>query len=279
VNLGLRPGLVHLTLPFLLLLVLSSVVSTVHPASAAAQDALSAKLASRGIRDARVLAAFAKVSRDLFVSPDASERAFDNKPLPATYTQIISQPYLLARMFEALQVKPDARILEVGTGTGYAVALLSELAGEVFSVGVIPETAATARLRLAREGYQNVHVKLGEGALGWREYGPYDAIVVTSVASRVSPTLIEQLVEGGVLVMPVGPPRGRQVLLRGVKQGFKLHAKEVAELHPAPGADRPGGTDRTNKDAVPPTSRRKEPAGAAKERRPARDPDDSRSDR
>ena len=185
-----------------------------------------------------MLAAFAQVPRDVFVPVNAAERAFDDKPLPAGYSQTISQPYLVARMVELLQLKPEARVLEVGTGTGYPAAILAELAREVFSVGVIPELATTARLRLTREGYQNVHVKLGDGALGWREYAPYDAIVVTSIGARVPPALIEQLVEGGVLVMVVGPPRGRQVLIRGVKKGFKLHAKEVGELRAAPNAGR-----------------------------------------
>jgi protein-L-isoaspartate O-methyltransferase len=148
----------------------------------------------------------------------------------------------------------------------------------VFSVGVIPETASTARLRLAREGCQNVHVKLGDAALGWREYGPYDAILVTSIAPRVPPALVEQLVEGGVLVMAVGPPRGRQVLLRGVKKGFKLHAKEVAELHPA-AADGPAvGSDRKSREASSPAGRT-EPAEAIKEKRPPQDSDDPQSDR
>jgi len=233
VILGLRPALLTLALS------LASFVAPLGSSRAADGSALDARLSARGIRDARVLEAFARVPRDAFVPEDALERRFDDKPLPPTFTQVISQPYLLARMIELVQPKADTRVLEVGTGTGYAAALLAELAAEVFSVGVIPESAATARLRLAREGYQNVHVKVGDGSLGWREYGPYDAVIVTSIGPRVPPALIEQLVEGGVLVMPVGPPRGRQVLLRGVKKGFKLRAKEVAELQPGGGSAAP----------------------------------------
>jgi protein-L-isoaspartate(D-aspartate) O-methyltransferase len=179
---------------------------------------------------------------------------------------------------ELLQLKPEARVLEVGTGTGYAAAILTQIAHEVFSVGVIPELAATARLRLAREGYQNVHVKLGDGALGWREYGPYDAIVVPSIGARVPPALVEQLVEGGVLVMPVGPPRGRQVLLRGVKKGFKLHAKEAGELREASTESR----DRDNarkRQPQRPDDRRNEPDDGVREPRPRRDSDEPQSDR
>jgi protein-L-isoaspartate(D-aspartate) O-methyltransferase len=277
VNVGLRPGLIALSLPYplSLSLLLAFSLSSVAPAVAAAP--LATQLSSRGIRDARVLAAFAKVPRDVFVAADAPERAFDDKPLPGSLTQTISQPYLLARMVEELQLKPGARVLEVGSGTGYPAAILSEIAAEVFSVGVIPELASTTRLRLAREGYENVHVKLGDGALGWREYGPYDAIVVTSIGSRVPSALVDQLVEGGVLVMPVGPPRGRQVLLRGIKKGFKLHAKEVAELRAATGEGQAAGTERKAKDGS--TSRRQESTDTVKEKRPSRDPDESQSDR
>lgn len=257
---GLRPALVILALS------LGSLVARVEVALASAGAALDARLASRGVRDQSVLEAFGRVSREVFVPEDAPERKFDDKPLPPNFTQVISQPYMLARMIELLQLTRESRVLEVGTGTGYAAAVLAEIAGEVFSVGVIPESAAMARLRLAREGYQNVHVKLGDGALGWREYGPYDAIVVTFIGPRVPPALIEQLVEGGVMVMAVGPPRGRQVLLRGVKKGFKLHAKEVAELHPGDGAAGTAPSTRPRGDGVT-------------ERRPSRGPGDSRIDR
>jgi protein-L-isoaspartate(D-aspartate) O-methyltransferase len=250
--------------PVIVILALCSSATFTTPLLAADNGSLETRLASRGIRDTRVLEAFARVPRDVYVSASAAERRFDDKPLPANYSQVISQPYLLARMIELLQLKPDARVLEVGTGTGYAAAVLAELAGEVFSVGVIPESAAAARLRLAREGCQNVHVKLGDGALGWREYGPYDAIVVTTIGARVPTALIEQLVEGGVLVMAVGPPRGRQVLLRGVKKGFKLHAKEVAELQ----------SGRDVSAAV-----KREPADQIREKRRPPNPDDSQIDR
>jgi protein-L-isoaspartate(D-aspartate) O-methyltransferase len=264
---GLRPALV---ISAVSLLCVARPVVAVN----VGDESLEAKLSSRGIRDARVLQAFAAVPREAFVPPDAPERAFDEKPLPAGFAQSISQPYLLARMIELLQLKPGARILEVGTGTGYPAAILAQVAQEVFTVGVIPELAVTARLRLARAGYQNVHVKLGDAALGWREYGPYDAILVTSIGPRVSPTLVEQLIEGGVLVMPVGPPRGRQVLLRGVKKGFRLHAKEAGELRGAASDERGADGDRKTKAA-----RRTGPSDAVRDQRPRRDSDDPRSDR
>ena len=264
---GLRPGLVILALSLL-------AVSGAAQASAA-NVPLDEWLSSRGIRDTRVLAAFAAVPRDLFIPQDGPERTFDDKPPPPGSAQAITQPYLTARMLEQLQLKPESRVLEVGTGTGYTAALLGRMASEVFSVGVIPELATTARLRLTNEGYQNVHVKLGDGALGWREYAPFDAVVVTTIGARVPTALIEQLVEGGVLVMVVGPPRGRQVLIRGVKQGFKLHAKEVAELRaPSPDARREG--DRRGRPDDAPRAR--DGGDDVRERRP-RSPSETEIDR
>jgi protein-L-isoaspartate(D-aspartate) O-methyltransferase len=266
VTVGLRPGLVILALS----LSSFSVPSSVGAAPPATVEEL---LASRGIRDQRVLNAFAKVPRETFVAATASERAYDEQPLPSGYSQTISQPVLLARMIELLDLKAEDRVLEVGSGTGYAAAVLGELAREVFSVGVIPELATTARLRLTREGYQNVHVKLGEGPLGWREYGPYDAVIVTSIGSRVPPDVIAQLAEDGVLVMVVGPPRGRQVLIRGVKRGFKLYAREIAEIRAGSARDERGDSG----DRRPPP--RRPPADEVRAHRPSRDADDSRSDR
>jgi len=242
VTTGLRPGLVILALSLL-----SSSAVAAPPASI--QD----QLASRGIRDQRVLDAFARVPRDTYVTASAGERTDDDRPLPGGYSQPITQPVLLARMIEVLGLKPEDRVLEIGTGTGYAAALLAELAREVFSVGVVPEMATTARLRLTRNGYQNVHVKLGEGAQGWREYGPYDAVLVTSVGSRVPSEVLPQIVEGGALVMVVGPPRGRQVLIRGVKRGFKLYAHEVVEIRTvAPRGDQRDAGDQRRPAAAPP---------------------------
>ncbi|MEO6026364.1 MAG: protein-L-isoaspartate O-methyltransferase [Candidatus Binatia bacterium] len=267
-KLGLRPGLVTLAL---------SLLTASAAAADTARPALDEWLGSRGIRDTRVLAAFAAVPRDVFLASDGPDRAFDDKPPPAGSAQVISQPYFLARMIEQLSLKPESRVLEVGTGTGYTAGLLGQLASEVFSVGVIPELATTARLRLTREGYQNVHVKLGDVALGWKEYGPYDAIFVSTIASRVPPTLIEQLVEGGVLVMTVGPPRGRQVLIRGVKKGFKLHAKEVSELRPATSDERGAGGQRKRSDGA--ASRGSDRANDVRDEGPARNPNETQSGR
>lgn len=246
---GLRPGL----LIFALLLISIAGI----PAEAVGERATSEQqLSARGIRDRRVLDAFGRVQRDVFVPAGAAEREHDDGPLPAGYSQTITQPYLLARMAELLQLQPGARVLQVGAGTGYPAAILAELAGEVYAVEVIPELATNARLRLTREGYRNVHVKLGDGALGWREYGPYDAVMVTTIGPRVPPALVEQLTEGGVLVMAVGPPRGQQMLIRGVKKGFKLHAKEAGEVRPATTSGRRDGQVKDDRRSRPPDDSR-----------------------
>jgi len=186
---------------------------------------------------------------------------------------------MLARMVELLQLKPEARVLAIGTGTGYPAAILAELAHEVFTVEVIPELATTARLRLTGEGYQNVHVKSGDGVEGWREYSPYDAILVTSIGNRVPQALIDQLVEGGTLVMVVGPPRGRQVLIRGVKKGFKLHAKEVGELAAAPTAARSQSPERRRPDEAATSPRPNPPTNAVREEPRPRDSEGLQNDR
>jgi len=238
----------------------SAVVGFPPSASAAGAPPLDQQLAARGIHDPRVLEAFRRVRRDAFVPNGASEREFDDQPLHVGYGQTISQPLLVARMAELLELKPESRVLAIGTGSGYQAAILAELAREVFTVEVIPELATTARLRLTREGYQNVHVRLGEGSQGWREYAPYDAVVVTAVMPRVPSDVVEQLSDGGVLVMAVGPARGRQVLIRGVKKGLALHAHEIAELRPAPS----GAVDDERR---------------VREGQAPRRPDESRSDR
>jgi protein-L-isoaspartate(D-aspartate) O-methyltransferase len=192
------------------------------------------QLKARGIRDARVLDAFRRVPREAFVPAELRDRAYDDAPLAIGHGQTVSQPYMVALMTELLDLKGGERVLEIGTGSGYQAAILAVLAREVYSVEIIPALATAARLRLTREGYRNVHVKLGDGTRGWREYGPYDAIVVTAAASSVPRPLIEQLREGGVLVMPVGDEAGRQVLVRGVKRAGKLRTREITEVRFVP---------------------------------------------
>jgi len=154
--------------------------------------------------DARVMAAMGKVPRHAFVPPVNRPYAYENRPQPIGHGQTISQPYMVAIMTDLAAVGPKDRVLEIGTGCGYQTAVLAELAARVYSVEVVPELANQAAARLRELGYGNVELRIGDGALGWPERAPFDAIVVTAAAwRRVPPTLIDQLAPGGRVVVPV----------------------------------------------------------------------------
>lgn len=163
--------------------------------------------------DPRVVAALNKVPRHEFVPSDEQRYAYENRPLPIGYGQTISQPYVVALMTALLDLKPQDRVLEVGTGSGYQAAILAELAQEVYSVEIIEPLAKRASALLTRLGYRNVSVRIGDGYYGWRAHAPFDAIVVTAAASHVPPPLIEQLKPGGRMVIPVGSRFMTQELL------------------------------------------------------------------
>ena len=160
----------------------------------------------------RVMKAMRKVRRETFVPQDAQARAYVNAPLPIGCGQTISQPFIVALMTDLLDLRPEDRVLEVGTGSGYQAAVLAELARDVSSIEVIPELADNARRALAAEGYGRIRLCVGDGALGWPQHAPYDAIIVTAAARDVPPALVEQLRAGGRMAIPVGPPYGDQEL-------------------------------------------------------------------
>lgn len=162
------------------------------------------QIRARGIRDPRVIAAMLKVPRHLFI-PEATRReAYEDHPVPIGFGQTISQPFIVAYMTEQLQVAPTDKVLEIGTGSGYQAAILAELAREVYTIEIIPELAARARATLEALGYRNVHVRHGNGYLGWPEAAPFDKIIVTAAPDEVPPALVDQLAVGGILVAPVG---------------------------------------------------------------------------
>jgi protein-L-isoaspartate(D-aspartate) O-methyltransferase len=169
------------------------------------------QIAARGVRDPRVLEAMLRVQRHLFVPGDMRDRAYDDSPLPIGDGQTISQPYMVAWMTELLEVKEGDRILEIGTGSGYQAAALCELGGEVFSIEKYPGLARAAEERLRSLGYENIKIRVGDGTLGWPEEAPFDGIMVTAGSPSVPQPLLEQLTEGGRLVIPVGPS-GMQML-------------------------------------------------------------------
>jgi protein-L-isoaspartate(D-aspartate) O-methyltransferase len=172
------------------------------------------QIAARGIRDPRVLGAMRRVPREEFVRVLSKSSAYDDHPLPIASGQTISQPYIVALTVEAARVDEHSHVLDVGTGSGYAAAVLAEIVEDVVSIERHPELSESAREVLARLGYSNVTIITGDGSLGWARGAPYDAIVVAAAASRVPDPWLEQLKDGGRLVMPLGTPGFGQKLKR-----------------------------------------------------------------
>jgi protein-L-isoaspartate(D-aspartate) O-methyltransferase len=179
------------------------------------------QLRARDIRDERVLRAMERVPRHLFVPENVRANAYADHPLPIGHDQTISQPYIVGFMTEALDVKPDNRVLEIGTGSGYQAAILGELARDVYTIEIVEPLAETARKRLASLGYKNVHVRAGNGYAGWPEEAPFDRIMVTAAPDEVPPALVEQLKIGGLMAIPVGTVVQELRILRRTPEGMQ----------------------------------------------------------
>jgi protein-L-isoaspartate(D-aspartate) O-methyltransferase len=179
---------------------------------------VASQLRARGIVDERVLDAMSRVLRHEF-APNHRDEAYEDHPLPIGAGQTISQPYIVALMLEALALSPSDRVLEVGTGSGYVTALLAELTAQVFSIERHADLANGARLLLARMGYSNVRVLVGDGSLGFPECAPYDAIIVSAAAPVVPPPLLAQLAEGGRMIIPIGLADSQQLQLIQMRNG------------------------------------------------------------
>ena len=192
----------------------------------ARQRMVDSQIAARGIRDKRVLEAMRKVPRHLFVDEALWDQAYGDFPLPIGEGQTISQPYIVARMTEELGLKGDERVLEIGTGSGYQTAILAELSKQVFSVERIPSLLQRARTVLDKLGYRNVMIKLDDGTWGWKDYAPFDAIMVTAGAPVVPEPLLEQLSDPGIMVVPVGDEYS-QVLTKIIKRDGKLFTETL----------------------------------------------------
>jgi protein-L-isoaspartate(D-aspartate) O-methyltransferase len=187
------------------------------------------QIAARGVRDPRVLAAMVAVPRHLFVPEGQWHHAHEDHPLPLDAGQTVSQPYIVAAMTEALELTPQSKVLEIGTGSGYQTAILASIAKMVYSVEIIRDLSVQARLKLSRLDIRNVRFRIGDGHIGWPEFAPYDRIIVTAAADTMPYPLVEQLADGGRMVVPVGPP-GSQVLTLLVKHGKKLVQRHLMSV-------------------------------------------------
>jgi protein-L-isoaspartate(D-aspartate) O-methyltransferase len=202
------------------------------------------QLQQRKIRDVRVLDAMCTVPRHLFVPKQYRAEAYEDAPVPIGHQQTISQPYIVAVMLEALALTGNERVLEVGTGSGYQAALLGWLAEQVYTVEIIPKLAQTARAVLSSLGYENVHVVTANGSIGCEAGAPYDAIIVAAASPTVPHFLLEQLKEGGRLILPVGD-RWSQTLLRVHKQEGKVRTEDLGDCTFVPLVGEEGWKSRT----------------------------------
>ena len=199
---------------------------------------VAAQLRARDITSPRVLDAMLKVPRHLFVPEPQRHDAYGDFPVPIGHGQTISQPYIVAFMTQALEVRPSDRILEIGTGSGYQAAVLAELAKDVYTIEIVEPLATQARETLDSLGYRNVHVRAGNGYLGWPEEAPFDRVIVTAAPDEVPPALVEQLKVDGVMAIPVGDVVQELRILRKTREG--LETLETLPVRFVPMTGKPG---------------------------------------
>jgi protein-L-isoaspartate(D-aspartate) O-methyltransferase len=183
------------------------------------QSMVEQQISARDITDPAVLAAMEQVPRHAFVAAEFQDQAYNDHPLPIGFGQTISQPYIVALMTELLALEPGQRVLEIGTGSGYQAAILAQITAEVYTVEIIPELADRARQTFDQLGYDQITARQGDGYHGWPEYAPFDAIIVTAAPDHVPQPLVNQLADGGQMVIPIGPPGGYQSLWLLERQG------------------------------------------------------------
>ncbi len=192
------------------------------------------QIIDRGIDDPLVLNAMKTVPRHLFVPREYINEAYEDGPLPIGYGQTISQPYIVAYMTEVVKPDPAKRALEIGTGSGYQAAVLAEIVKEVYSIEIVPELAKEAAERLEKLGYDNVKVKYGDGYAGWKEYAPFDIIIITAAAEQIPQPLIDQLAENGKLVIPIGYANAVQELMLLEKKKGKITRERLLSVRFVP---------------------------------------------
>ena len=226
-----------------LFLFVATIVATPAPAPAAetadrAEERarmVATQIAARDVSDPRVLAALREVPRHRFVPAPMDAHAYEDSPLPIGLRQTISQPYIVAKMTELLRLKPTDRVFELGTGSGYQAAIASRIAAEVYTVEIFPELAERAKATIAELGYRNVHVRAGDGTLGWPEKAPFDALLVTAAIPEIPKRLVAQLKPGGRAVMPIGEADAVQMLVYLEKTASgEIERRDVFEVRFVP---------------------------------------------
>jgi protein-L-isoaspartate(D-aspartate) O-methyltransferase len=185
------------------------------------------QIEKEGIKSPAVLSAMRSVKRHLFVPENIIPYAYSDRALPIGYGQTISQPYIVAYMTEAIQPQAHFKVLEIGTGSGYQAAVLSAIIKEVYTIEIVPELGNSAAKRMKELGYDNVQVKIDDGYHGWKAHAPFDAIVVTAATEYIPPPLLEQLKEGGRMIVPVGSPFQTQWLMLVTKKNGKLKTQRL----------------------------------------------------
>lgn len=205
------------------------------------------QLAGRDITDRRVLDVMERVPRHLFVPPPYRDQSYEDYPLPIGDDQTISQPYIVALMTQSLALRGGEKVLEIGTGSGYQAAVLAELKARVFTIEINAQLAEKAAQTLRGLNYRDIQVKSGDGFFGWPEEAPFDGIIVTCASPRIPPPLVEQLKEGGRLILPLGDARPFQVLTLVTKTGGKLRTREISGVRfvPMTGEAQKKGAART----------------------------------
>ena len=192
------------------------------------------QIVARGVRDADVIRVMKETPRHLFVPESNRSMAYNDTPLPIGEGQTISQPYIVAFMTEVLDLKPDDRVLEIGTGSGYQAAILAEIAHDVYTIEIIPVIGNRASKLLDEMGYTNIHLKIDDGYKGWPEEAPFDAVIVTCAPDKIPQSLIDQLREGGRIIIPVGSQYSAQHLIKGIKEKGRLITENVLPVRFVP---------------------------------------------
>jgi protein-L-isoaspartate(D-aspartate) O-methyltransferase len=217
-------------IPLFILLVFSALVSAEDAYTLARKRMVERDIRGRGVKAAAVLAVMAAEPRHLYVNASDRDRAYKDHPLPIGEGQTISQPYVVALMTEALRLRPTDRVLEIGTGSGYQAAVLAGIVKKVYTIEIRKTLVDRAKKTLSGRGHRNVRVKYADGYFGWKEYAPFDAIIITAAANHIPPPLIKQLKEGGRLIVPLGSTVYFQTLTLATKRKGELDVEQLSPV-------------------------------------------------